>query len=175
VSELVSLGAMPIADKVTRFLQARFYSVQLAALEASAAAIGCAFVQRPDAHEMPSDVEEHLAFAVMLAREACLAANESPQAHYRTAQARLEDGYATALLREITAALEALGLRLQVRPQGFDWEAMRAQRLGWESRAHCWPLASAVHADMAAPVDAAAVDQFVADFFNNRPDNGARA
>ena len=172
MSNLESLGTMPIADKVTRFLQARFYSLQLSALEASAARIGCAFVQRPDAHEMPSDVEEHLAFAVMLAREACLAPSDGPQAHYCAAQARLEDGYATALLREITAALEALGLRLQVQPQGFDWEAMRAQRLGWESRAHCRPLTPAA-TDPPAPLEVAAADPFVADFFSTLSDRGA--
>ncbi len=46
---------------------------------------------------------------------------------------RLADGSAQILLRDIVAALGALGLHFQTGPDGLDREGIKAQRSEWES------------------------------------------
>lgn len=70
---------------------------------------------------------------MILARESYLSPKESPEVHYHAAERRLKDGYAVILLRDILSALDALGLRFYVRPEGYDWEALRAERLEWQT------------------------------------------
>lgn len=132
MNDSVGLSAMHIADKVNRFVNARYYSIQLAALEKSAANIGCGFVQRGYADPIPPEVEEHLAIAVLLAREAFVAPELTKKDFYSTVEARLKEGYATAYFREILAALEALGLRFQVQEQGINWDALECERWSWK-------------------------------------------
>lgn len=140
--ESINLATMGIADKVNRYLQAHYYTIQLAALQKSVQTIGGAFVQQAHASYLPPEVEEHLAFAVMLARESYLSPKAPTVDHYRAVERGLEDGYAVVLLREIFSALDALGLRLHVRPEGYDLEALRAERLEWKAMEVWPPLAS---------------------------------
>lgn len=117
----VVLSAMPIADKVNRYLQARFLSIQLAALEKAASNTGCEFSQQDCADTMPPEVEKHLTFAVAMARLAYLFPNLSADDHYKTAMSQMEDGYACSLFKELVSALEALGLRFRIRESGISW------------------------------------------------------
>ena len=142
MNQSLNLSTMAIADKVNRYVQARYYAILLVALQKSVQKIGGAFVQRAHADYLPPDVEDHLALAVMLTRESYLWPKASPVEHYQTAERRLEDGYAVVLLREILSALDALGLRLHVRPEGYDWEALRAERLEWRTMEVGLPIAS---------------------------------
>lgn len=132
----LDLATMPIADKVNNYIQAHFYRIQLAALQTAVEKIGGAFVQRPHLNDLPSEVEEHLAFAVILAREAQLYPKDSPYEHYLIAERRLEDGYAVALLREILAALNTLGLYLHVWPGVYTLEVIAAERHQWAMDAY---------------------------------------
>jgi hypothetical protein len=129
--EPFNLATMAIADKVNKYIQAYFYKIQLAALQTAAEKIGGAFVQRPHLNDLPPEVEEHLAFAVILAREAQLYPKDSTYEHYLIAERRLEDGYAVALLREILAALNTLGLHLHVQPDVSTLEVIEAKRYKW--------------------------------------------
>lgn len=135
MNESIALSAMHVADKVNRFVNARYYSIQLAALEKSAANIGCGFVQRGYADTIPSEVEEHLAIAVLLAREAFVAPELTTKDFYSAVEARLREGYAIAYFKEIVAALDALGLRFQVQEQGINWDAMKDERRSWKPEA----------------------------------------
>lgn len=133
VDEPVVLSEMPIADKVSRYLQARYYSVQLAALQKAAAAIGCEFAQRSTADYMPPEVEEHLALALVLARESHLRPRCTAAEHHKAVLAQVEDGYASVLFAEVVAALDALGLRFRLHPQGIDWNALMEQQRLWQA------------------------------------------
>ncbi|WP_157118831.1 hypothetical protein [Azohydromonas lata] len=132
MDEALSISAMPIADKVIRYLNARYYAVQLAALEKAAGNIGCSFVERSAADAMTPEVEEYLAIAVILARENYIRPKCSGGQHYKNAEFQLEDGYAIALFREIVAALDAIGLRFKIREQGVDSSALESERREWK-------------------------------------------
>ena len=140
--EPFNLATMAIADKVNNYIQAYFYKIQLAALQTAAEKIGGSFVQRPHLDDLPPEVEEHLAFAVILAREAQLYPKDSTYEHYLIAERRLEDGYAVALLREILAALNTLGLYLHVQPEAYTLEVIEAERHQWAIDAYVTTVAS---------------------------------
>ena len=129
--EPFNLDTMAIADKVNNYIQTCYYKIQLAALQTAVEKIGGTFVQRPRLDDLPQEVEEHLAFAVILAREAYLSPKESPYEHYLVAERRLEDGYAVALLRVIIEALDALGLYLHVQQDAYILEVIEAKRYKW--------------------------------------------
>ncbi|WP_066342648.1 hypothetical protein [Azohydromonas lata] len=131
----VLISTMPMADRVSRYLQARYFAVQLTALEEAAAGIGCLFALQAHADDLPEDAREHLAFAVALARERYLAPNSTVQACHAYASDRVADGYADALLRDMLAALEALGVRPQVQPHGIDHRAMQQRQRAWKAEA----------------------------------------
>jgi hypothetical protein len=140
--EPFNLATMAIVDKVNNYIQAYFYKIQLAALQTAVEKIGGAFIQRPHLDELPPEVEEHLAFAVVLAREAQLHPKDSPYGHYLIVERRLEDGYAVALLRQILAALNTLGLHLHVRPEAHTLEVIAAERHQWAMDAYVTTVAS---------------------------------
>ena len=142
VIEPFNLATMAIADKVNNYIQTYFYKIQLAALQTAAEKIGGTFVQRPHSDGLPPEVEEHLAFAVILAREAQLYPKDSPYEHYLIAERRLEDGYAVALLREILAALNTLGLHLYVRLDVSTLEIIEAERHQWAMDAYVTTIRS---------------------------------
>ena len=131
--EPVDLATMAIADKVSRFVHARYYAAHLHALQSAAEQCGGSFVAQAALGPIPPDVEEHLAIAVLVAREAYLAPWESLADHYATAQRRMSDGFAQALLRDFLAALQALGLQFELSPSGVDREAIKTQREEWQS------------------------------------------
>jgi len=140
--EPFNLATMAIADKVNNYIQAYFYKIKLAALQTAVEKIGGAFVQRPRLDDLPPEVEEHLAFAVILAREAQLYPKDPPCDHYEIAEKRLADGYAVALLREILAALNTLGLHLYVRPDVSTLEIIEAERHQWAMDAYVTTIRS---------------------------------
>lgn len=140
MNQSLDISTIAIADKVNRYVQARYYAIQLAALQKSVQKIGGDFVQQADSDYLPYKVEEHLALAVILARESYLLPKESPSERYRLAESRLDDGFAVILLREILSALGALGLRLRIRPEGYDWKALKEERLEWESNGASLPI-----------------------------------
>lgn len=131
----VLISTMPMADRVSRYLQARYFEMQLAALEEAAAGIGCLFVLQAHADDLPEEAREHLAFAVALARERYLAPKSTVQACHAYASDRMADGHADGLLRDMLAALEALGVRPQVQARGIDHQAMRQRQLAWKAEA----------------------------------------
>jgi hypothetical protein len=139
--EPVNLATMSIADKVNNYIQAYFYKIQLAALQTAVEKIGGTFVQRPHSDGLLPEVEEHLAFAVILAREAYLFPKDSPYEHYLIAERRLEDGYAVALLRVIIEALDALGLYLHVQPDAYILKVIEAERHQWAMDAYVTTIA----------------------------------
>ena len=140
--EPFNLAKMAIADKVNNYIQVNFYKNQLAALQTAVEKIGGSFVQRPRLDDLPPEVEEHLAFAVILAREAYLSPKDSPYEHYLVAERRLEDGYAVTLLREILAALNTLGLYLHVRPGVYTLEVIETERHQWAMDAYVTTIRS---------------------------------
>ena len=142
VIEPFNLDTMAIADKVNNYIQTCYYKIQLAALQTAVEKIGGTFVQRPRLDDLPQEVEEHLAFAVILAREAYLSPKDSPYEHYLVAERRLEDGYAVTLLREILAALNTLGLYLHVRPGVYTLEVIEAERHQWAMDAYVTTIRS---------------------------------
>ena len=87
--EPFNLAKMAIADKVNNYIQVNFYKNQLAALQTAVEKIGGSFVQRPRLDDLPPEVEEHLAFAVILAREAQLYPKAPTCDHYELAEKRL--------------------------------------------------------------------------------------
>ncbi|MEI7995307.1 MAG: hypothetical protein WCH01_10440 [Methylococcaceae bacterium] len=140
--EPFNLDTMAIADKVNNYIQTCYYKIQLAALQTAVEKIGGTFVQRPRLDDLPQEVEEHLAFAVILAREAYLSPKESPYEHYLVAERRLEDGYAVALLRVIIEALDALGLYLHVQQDAYILEVIEAERHQWAMDAYVTTIRS---------------------------------
>lgn len=142
VIEPFNLDTMAIADKVNNYIQTCYYKIQLAALQTAVEKIGGTFVQRPRLDDLPQEVEEHLAFAVILAREAYLSPKDSPYEHYLVAERRLEDGYAVTLLREILAALNTLGLYLHVRPGVYTLEVIETERHQWAMDAYVTTIRS---------------------------------
>ena len=140
--EPFNLDTMAIADKVNNYIQTCYYKIQLAALQTAVEKIGGTFVQRPRLDDLPPEVEEHLAFAVILAREAYLSPKESPYEHYLVAERRLEDGYAVALLRVIIEALDALGLYLHVQQDAYILEVIEAERHQWAMDAYVTTIRS---------------------------------
>jgi hypothetical protein len=127
---------------VNNYIQTCYYKIQLAALQTAVEKIGGTFVQRPRLDDLPQEVEEHLAFAVILAREAYLSPKESPYEHYLVAERRLEDGYAVALLRVIIEALDALGLYLHVQQDAYILEVIEAERHQWAMDAYVTTIRS---------------------------------
>ena len=140
--EPFNLDTMAIADKVNNYIQTCYYKIQLAALQTAVEKIGGTFFQRPRLDDLPQEVEEHLAFAVILAREAYLSPKESPYEHYLVAERRLEDGYAVALLRVIIEALDALGLYLHVQQDAYILEVIEAERHQWAMDAYVTTIRS---------------------------------
>ena len=164
----VNLSTMAIADKVSRHAQARLFAVQLSALQAEAEMCRCHFVHTGRSDPMPTDVVEHLSMALMVARSAYLAPGESTAEHHAYARARLADGYGQALLRDILAALLALNIHFQIRPDGLDREYMQSKRMLWRA----FPAALSDVAQTPAvslPVGATPydVDQFIRSFFKD--------
>ena len=162
----VDLATMPVADKVLRYVQARFFAAQLSALQSEAEMCRCHFVLGGSSDHMPADVEEHLSLAVMVARSATFAPAEPMAEHHAYACARLADGSGQALLRDLLAALSALNVHFRIHPAGLNREHMEAKRMFWGvSRA---VLADAPKTRAASlPVGASRhdVDQFVQSFF----------
>jgi hypothetical protein len=171
--EPFNLATMAIADKVNNYIQAYFYKIQLAALQTAAEKIGGAFVQRPHLNDLPPEVEEYLAFAVILAREAHLYPKDSPYEHYLIAERRLEDGYAVALLREMLAALNTLGLYLHVRPGVYTLEVIAVERHQWAMAAYvttvaCFPASAAEPSTTKGTEDSGVwVNTFLSCFFED--------
>lgn len=132
-SEPVDLATMAIGDKVSRFVHARYYAAHLHALQSAAKQCGGSFAFETASCPIPPDVEEHLAIAVLIAREAYLSPWESLADHYAIAQRRMTEGFAQALLRDLLAALQALGLQFELGPYGVDCEAIKTQQEEWQS------------------------------------------
>lgn len=84
--ESLNLASMAIADKVGRHVHARYYGAQLGALQDAARRIGVAFVPQPHADHLSWRVEEHLAFALSLARAAYSRFTRRPSGASRTAK-----------------------------------------------------------------------------------------
>lgn len=166
--EPLNLATMAIADKVNRFLQAHYYEIQLAALQKAAEEIGGAFVQRSHSDYIPPEVEEYFALAVMLAREDYLYPKESPYEHFLTAERRIKEGYAVMLLRDILAALSALGLHLRVRPEGYNLDALQTERMKWKATAYqVTPTSEAKPTIEPAALDVS-VDALLQSFFGDK-------
>ena len=116
VTPPTTIGTMPIADKVHRYVNANYYKTLLTALQAAADEVGCAFALSHRADEyIPADIREHLAFHLALAREQYLRPTLGPIAHCANAESCMEDGFAMMLLDDIMAALSALGLNWQIK------------------------------------------------------------
>lgn len=139
----LDLAAMPIADKVSRYVQARSYATQLRALQGEAEMCGCHFAVAASPDDIPADVEEHFSFALMVAKSAEWSPAEPVSEHREYARARLVDGAAKALLRDILAALAALNVHFQIGPAGLNRDHI-------ESKRKCWGLSRAVIADATA-------------------------
>lgn len=136
----LDLSAMPIADKVSRYVQAREFAPQLRALQGEAEMCGCCFAVGASADHMPADVEEHLSFALMVARSAQWAPAASVFAHREYATARMADGAGIALLRDILKALAAMNVHFQIGPAGLNQDHI-------ESKQRFWSRSRAVLAD----------------------------
>lgn len=180
MDEVLSISALPIADKVNRYVHAHYYAVQLAALEKAVGNIGCAFVERNSADTMVPEVEEYLAMAVTIARENYITPKCNADEHYRVAEARLEDGYAVTLFREIVAALDALGLRFCVGETGVDWPALARDRDTWKPADI--PLTDAVEGFKTLPplsrsgdVDLSESEDLIKNFFEVMSDKGSQS
>ncbi len=104
---------------------------------------GCCFAVAARSDHMPADVEEHFSFALMVARSAQWAPAESVLVHREFARARVADGAAKALLRDILAALAAMNVHFQIGPAGVNRDHI-------ESKRKCWGLSWAVPADAPA-------------------------
>ncbi len=101
---------------------------------------GCGFAVGASSDYMPADVEEHFAFALMVARSAQWAPAESVSAHREYAKARMADGAGKALLRDILAALAAMNVHFQIGPAGLNRDHI-------ESKQRFWTRSRAVLAD----------------------------
>ncbi len=158
----MNLATMAIADKVSRYVHARFYQAHLDALQAEVQRCGGFFACHKYPEYLPPDFREHLALAVMVAKNAYLAPSDSLAQHYAEALRRLADGSAHTLLRDLLAGLGALGLHFQIRPEGLDREGIKAQRLEWGMAA----CSSKELPTLDRRASKAAVDGFVGSFFS---------
>ncbi len=131
----LDLATMPIADKVSRYVQARYYQAHLDALQSEVRRCGGSFACGACPNDMPSDLKEHLALAIMVARDAYLSPADSLARHYELALRHLADGSAQTLLRDLVAALRALGLHFQLSPEGLNRRSIKDRRLEWETTA----------------------------------------
>lgn len=126
----IDIATMPIADKVHRYANAKYYKALLDALQAAANEVGCDFaLSSRDAAYIPEDIYEHLAFNLVLAREQYLRPAIGSIAHYENAESGMKDGYAHLLLRDVLSALSELGLKWRIRSiEYYDREGLqRAQ------------------------------------------------
>jgi hypothetical protein len=119
--EEFNIATLPIADKVNCYLQTRYYEMHLDMLQKAAKQIGGTFAQCPQSDCIPPEVEDYLAYAVMVGRVAYLYPLESEYKNHRTVEDWMNDGYGVTLLREILAALDGLGIRFRVQGGGYDW------------------------------------------------------
>lgn len=89
----IDIATMPIADKVYRYANAKYYKALLDALQAAANEVGCDFaLSSRDAAYIPEDIYEHLAFNLVLAREQYLRPAIGSIAHYENAESGMKDG-----------------------------------------------------------------------------------
>ncbi len=127
----LDLATMPIADKVSRYMQARSYAAQLGALQGEAEMCGCRFAVAASSDDMRAELEDHFAFVLMVAKSAEWAPAEPASEHHRYALARLADGAGKALLRDILAALAALNVRFLIGPAGLTHDHIESRRRFW--------------------------------------------
>lgn len=127
----LDLATMPIADKVSRYMQARSYAAQLGALQEEAEMCGCRFAVAANSDDIPVELEDHLGFVLMVAKSAEWAPAEPVSEHRKYALARLADGAGKALLRDILAALAALNVRLLIGPVGLNHDRIESRRRFW--------------------------------------------
>ncbi|QQM83412.1 hypothetical protein JII91_29540 (plasmid) [Klebsiella quasipneumoniae] len=142
----IDIATMPIADKVHRYANAKYYKALLDALQAAANEVGCDFaLSSRDAAYIPEDIYEHLAFNLVLAREQYLRPAIGSIAHYENAESGMKDGYAHLLLRDVLSALSELGLKWRIRSiEYYDREGLqRAQARRTNGGSH--PCQSLLH------------------------------
>ncbi len=116
MKDALNISTMQIADKVQRHIMASFYTLQLNALQIEAERFGYFFAQADTAATMPPVLAERLAWAMEYLRKSYLYPN-CPDGWERKTDRSMSDGYAQMHCRDILAALEALGIRLQEGPK----------------------------------------------------------
>ena len=124
----LNIATMPIADKVRRHMAASYYALQLNDLQVEANRLGYLFAQAETAATMPLDLAFHLAWNTEYTR----IRREYPNARENWARwtaDNMDNGYAKGNLRDMLAALTALGIRLQETPLALALLADEKYRL----------------------------------------------
>jgi len=113
--ESLDIGAMIIADKVSRHVMANYYTLLLDALQLEADRLGYFFAQSDTGAIMLPTLNENLAWKVRFRRICYLYPNLNED-WCRLVEEGMSDGSAKQFLRAMLAALAALGIRLQGGP-----------------------------------------------------------
>ncbi len=161
----LNLSSMPIADKVARYDHALFYAAMLDGLQREARRCGSCFAHGAVADPMPSDVEEHLALAVMIARNAHLTPAAPIEERHACAIRSLDDGFAQAMLRDLVQALAALEIHFRIRAEGLDREHMKSTRLLWSTPRRPCDATQQPRPSLSVGASQANVASFVRSFF----------